>query len=98
MKKKEYSAGAVKFAFWFMEFRQMIGLLHDGNSFDEIKRIVLALQKADKDSCATPADWRPGDDVIIPTAGSCGVAKERVESKDASMYCLDWFLCFKKEK
>ena len=37
MTKKEYSAGAVKFAFWFMEFRQMIGLLHDGNSFDEIK-------------------------------------------------------------
>ena len=37
MKKKEYSAGAVKFAFWFMEFRQIIGLLYDGNSFDEIK-------------------------------------------------------------
>ena len=37
MIKKEYSAGAVKFAFWFMEFRQIIGLLYDGNSFDEIK-------------------------------------------------------------
>ena len=37
MIKKEYSAGAVKFAFWFMEFRQMIGLLYDGSSFDEIK-------------------------------------------------------------
>ena len=37
MKKKEYSAGAVKFAFWFMEFRQMIGLLHEGHTFDEIK-------------------------------------------------------------
>lgn len=40
----------------------------------------------------------PGDDVIVPTAGSCGVAKERMESKDDNMYCLDWFLCFKKEK
>lgn len=39
MKKKEYSAGAVKFAFWFMEFRQMIGLLYDGSSFDEIKNM-----------------------------------------------------------
>lgn len=37
MIKKEYSAGAVKFAFWFMEFRQIMGLLYDGNSFDEIK-------------------------------------------------------------
>lgn len=69
-----------------------------GRNFDEIKRIIQALQKADKDACATPADWRPGDDVIVPTAGSCGVAKERVESKDENMYCLDWFLCFRKEK
>ena len=69
-----------------------------GRNFDEIKRIIQALQKADKDACATPADWRPGEDVIVPTAGSCGVAKERVESKDENMYCLDWFLCFRKEK
>ena len=69
-----------------------------GRNFDEIKRIIQALQKADKDACATPADWRPGDDVIVPTASSCGVAKERVESKDENMYCLDWFLCFRKEK
>ena len=72
--------------------------LSTGRNFDEIKRLVIALQKADKDNVATPADWRPGDDVIIPTAGSCGTAKERVESKDPNMYCLDWFLCFKKEK
>ena len=36
-----------------------------GRNFDEIKRAVQALQKADKDGVATPADWRPGDDVII---------------------------------
>ena len=69
-----------------------------GRNFDEIKRIIKGLQKADSDGVATSADWRPGDDVIVPTAGSCGVAKERMESKDDNMYCLDWFLCFKKEK
>ncbi|NLA33836.1 MAG: peroxiredoxin [Tenericutes bacterium] len=68
-----------------------------GRNFDEIKRIILALQKADKDGVATPADWRPGDDVIVPTAGSCGAAKERVENQDENTYCLDWFMCFKKE-
>ena len=72
--------------------------LSTGRNFDEIKRLVIALQKADSDNVATPADWRPGDDVIVPTAGSCGTAKERMESKDEDMYCLDWFLCFKKEK
>lgn len=71
--------------------------LSTGRNFDEIKRIVLALQKADADNCATPADWRPGDDVIVPTAGSCGTAKERMASQDENQYCLDWFLCFRRE-
>ena len=69
-----------------------------GRNFDELKRIVLALQKADAENCATPADWRPGDDLIVPTAGSCGTAKERMENQSEDQYCLDWFLCFKKDK
>ena len=48
-----------------------------GRNFDEIKRALVAMQTADKYSIATPADWRPGQDVIVPPAGSCGVAKER---------------------
>lgn len=72
--------------------------LTTGRNFDEIKRIILALQKADSDAVATPANWRPGQDVIVPTAGSCGTAKERMESNAKDMYCLDWFMCFKKEK
>ncbi|HNY74080.1 MAG TPA: peroxiredoxin [Bacilli bacterium] len=68
-----------------------------GRNFDEIKRIIQALQKADTDKVATPADWRPGDDVIIPTAGSCGTAKERMEDTSPDKYCLDWFMCFKRE-
>lgn len=73
--------------------------LSTGRNFQEIKRIILALQKADSDNIATPADWQPGDDTIVPTAGSCGTAKERMESNDDDdMYCLDWFLCFKKDK
>ncbi len=72
--------------------------LSTGRNFDELKRIIIALQKADKDGVATPADWRPGDDVIVPPAGTCGVAKERVESQDDDVYCLDWFMCFKKDK
>ena len=69
-----------------------------GRNFDEIRRIVQALQKADADNCATPADWRPGDDVIVPTAGSCGTARERMENQTEEQYCLDWFLCFRREK
>lgn len=67
-----------------------------GRNFDELYRVVLALQTADAFSVATPADWRPGDDVIVPTAGSCGVAKERMESQDENIQCHDWFFCTKK--
>lgn len=72
--------------------------LSTGRNFDEIKRIIQALQKADADNVATPADWRPGDDVIIPPAGSCGTAKERMETESKDSYYLDWFMGFKKEK
>lgn len=71
--------------------------LSTGRNFDEIKRIILALQKADKDGVATPADWRPGQDVIVPTAGSCGTAKERMDNQNDDQYCLDWFMCFRRE-
>ena len=53
-----------------------------GRNFDEMYRALIAMQAADAFEIATPADWRPGDEVIVPTAGSCGVAKERMESKD----------------
>jgi hypothetical protein len=72
--------------------------LSTGRNFDEIKRIILALQKTDAQNCATPADWRPGDDIIVPPAGSCGTAKERMDNQNEDQYCLDWFLCFRKEK
>jgi peroxiredoxin (alkyl hydroperoxide reductase subunit C) len=70
----------------------------NGRNMEEIKRLLLALQKSDKEGIATPANWQPGDDVIIPPPGSCGTAKERVEQKEEGKYCLDWFMCLKKDK
>lgn len=69
-----------------------------GRNMDEIKRIIIAQQKADKESIATPANWQPGDDVILPPPGSCGTAKERMEDKSEGKYCLDWFMCLRKDK
>ena len=65
-----------------------------GRNFDELYRALIAMQAADAFSIATPADWRPGDDVIVPTAGSCGVAAERMADKE-NMKCYDWFFCTK---
>ena len=69
--------------------------LSNGRNFQEIKRLLLAMQTTDTHKVATPADWQPGEEVIVPPPGSCGAAKERVESTDPSIRCVDWFLCFK---
>ena len=70
--------------------------LSTGRNFDELLRVVQALKTADAFSIATPADWRPGDEVIVPTAGSCGVAKNRMDGKEEGVTCRDWFFCTKK--
>ncbi|MBL4600446.1 MAG: peroxiredoxin [Rhizobiaceae bacterium] len=47
-----------------------------GRNFDEIIRVIDALQLGDEKSIATPADWRPGDDVIIPPSIDNASAKD----------------------
>ena len=39
LNRNKYSAGAVKFALWFMEFRKEVQLLAQGKSFDDIKSL-----------------------------------------------------------
>lgn len=41
-----------------------------GRNFDEILRVIDALQTGDANGIATPADWRPGDLAIIPPSVS----------------------------
>lgn len=67
-----------------------------GRNFDELLRVVKALQTADHFEVATPADWRPGDAVIVPPAGSCGTANDRMAGGVDGVECEDWFFCTKK--
>ena len=48
-----------------------------GRNFDEILRVIDALQLADANKVATPADWRRGDKVIIPLSITNDAALER---------------------
>lgn len=41
-----------------------------GRNFDEVLRLLDSLQLNAKHTVATPVNWRPGDDVIIPTSVS----------------------------
>jgi peroxiredoxin (alkyl hydroperoxide reductase subunit C) len=69
-----------------------------GRNFDELKRVIIGLQTADRHAVALPADWKPGEDVIVPTAGSCGVAETRMKGEVEGMECKDWFFCTKPLK
>lgn len=72
--------------------------LSTGRNFDELKRVVQSLQAVDREGGATPADWRPGDDMIVPAPATMEAAEKRMDKVPAGETCLDWFLCFKKVK
>jgi len=71
--------------------------LTNGRNMDEIKRLLIAMQRTDAHKVATPANWRPGDEVIIPPPATTPAADDRVAGAGTEYQCLDWFLCMKKD-
>lgn len=66
--------------------------LTTGRNMDEILRLIDALQATDKHGVATPANWRPGDKVIVPPPKTTDDAEARLE---AGYECRDWYFCMK---
>jgi peroxiredoxin (alkyl hydroperoxide reductase subunit C) len=66
--------------------------LSNGRNMDEILRLVDALQTSDKHGVATPANWRPGDKVIVLPPATQAAAESRVKE---GYECVDWYLCKK---
>jgi peroxiredoxin (alkyl hydroperoxide reductase subunit C) len=67
--------------------------LTTGRNMAEILRLVDALQVADKYKVATPANWKPGDPVVVPAPTTAEAADERLKE---GYECKDWYLCTKK--
>lgn len=68
--------------------------LNVGRNFDEILRVVDALQTVDANGVACPANWRPGEEVIVPAPMTAQGADERTGSKDLKV--TDWYFSKKK--
>lgn len=65
-----------------------------GRNFDEIMRVVDALQVADANKVACPADWVAGQDVIVPAPITMDDAEQRAASKEYLV--ADWYFAMKK--
>ena len=63
--------------------------LNVGRNMAEVLRVVDALQTADTHGVACPANWNPGEKVIVPPPGTTQEADARVA--DASLEVTDWF-------
>jgi len=67
--------------------------LTNGRYIPEIIRLVKALQTTDKHGVATPANWQPGDKVVVPAPKN----KEEMDKRLSEGYeCREWYLCFKQ--
>jgi len=51
--------------------------MSSGRNFDEVLRVLDSLQLNAKHNVATPVNWKPGDDVIIPTSVTDDQAKQK---------------------
>lgn len=60
-----------------------------GRNFDELKRILVGLQTIDRHHVALPADWRPGDDIVVPAP----VTYDGTDASAEGMTCCDWYFC-----
>lgn len=64
--------------------------LTTGRNTEEILRLITALQTTDANKVATPANWKPGDKVIVPPPATQEMAEERLKEKGIEI--IDWYL------
>ena len=69
-----------------------------GRNIDEIKRIVMSLQKHDAENVNTPANWNPGDDVLLGSPLTLEDAEARIKDKGDDIIPYAWYLTAKKDK
>ena len=65
-----------------------------GRNFNEIMRVIDALQMADTNKVACPANWSPGEDVIVLAPVTMDDAERRATSSEYQVY--DWYFAKKK--
>ena len=63
--------------------------LNLGRNIDEILRVIDGLQTSEANACSIPANWQPGDPVIVPPPQTMADAEKRLQS---DYDVTDWYL------
>lgn len=71
--------------------------LETGRNIDEIKRTLVALQMSDRNSVLTPANWNPGDDVLLEAPTSQADTEKYKNGDNSTKYSYAWYMWFKKQ-
>lgn len=93
MSGKEYSAGAVKHSFWFMEFRKVVSLRLEGKTWEEIKRLneeenifgAPTTLRATQIFNTVSARVKSMDDSFYPVFEACDLASQKLFALVAAM-------------
>ncbi|HOK50090.1 MAG: redoxin domain-containing protein [Bacillota bacterium] len=64
-----------------------------GRNTYEILRIIDSLQLTEAYNVYTPANWMPGDPVMLPTTQDFNEAKLRLEGQNG-LFCPSWYNCY----
>jgi len=95
--KGQSSTAAIRAVFFIDDKGIMRGMLYyplsNGRYMPEIIRLIKAFQTTDKYHVATPANWQPGDKVVVPAPKT---AAEMEKRPTEGYECRDWYLCYKK--
>lgn len=68
----------------------------NGRNIYEILRLIDALQTTDEYGVYTPANWVPGQPVIVPPPYTYDGLIERVDNPDGQgLQCAQWYMCYK---
>ena len=67
--------------------------LSNGRNMQEVLRLIDALQTTDRSGVATPANWEPGQKVIVPPPNTQEMAEERMGE---GYECMDWYFCLRE--
>lgn len=93
MNRKDYSAGAVKHAFWFMEFRKVVSLRLEGKTWEEIKQLnenenifgAPTKLRATQIFNTVSARVKSLDDSFYPIFDACDLASQKLFALVATM-------------